>query len=74
MNQMLETTSDIELKLSSGHFQDGQLRLSCFVAIEGIYTSTAETVITEDKPLIASITGDASPHSHRKYLYMYARN
>ncbi|XP_015117148.1 uncharacterized protein LOC107041218 [Diachasma alloeum] len=64
-NHMWESTSDLELKLSSEHFQDSQLRLRCFVSIDGVYTSTAETVITEDKPLIASITGDASPHSHR---------
>ncbi|XP_011313330.1 uncharacterized protein [Fopius arisanus] len=64
INQLWESTSEFELELSSDHFQNGQLRLACFATIDGVYTSSAETIITEDKPLIASITGDASPHNH----------
>lgn len=61
------TWSGIELKVSATMFQDGSLRLRCFASIPGVYTANAEIDVNEDKPLIASITGDASPHSNREY-------
>ncbi|CAD6237742.1 GSCOCG00008328001-RA-CDS [Cotesia congregata] len=59
---MMMTWSSLELKAASGLFRDSRLGLRCFANIDGIYTATAEYEITEDAPLLAPITGDASPH------------
>lgn len=48
--------------------QEGKLLLKCLANIPLVYKASAEIEITEDEPFIASIRGDASPHSHRKYL------
>ncbi|XP_008545871.1 uncharacterized protein LOC103570048 [Microplitis demolitor] len=61
-DKMLMTWSGLELKASSGLFHDSRLRLRCFASINGIYTATAEYEVAEDAPLLAPITGDASPH------------
>ncbi|XP_025602489.2 uncharacterized protein LOC105689755 [Athalia rosae] len=58
------TQSTLELKTSADFFRDGKLILRCFAAISTVYTASAELVVTEDTPLHASISGDASPHLH----------
>ncbi|XP_033208434.1 uncharacterized protein LOC117167539 isoform X2 [Belonocnema kinseyi] len=64
--EKIMTRSSLELKILPGLFQDSRIRLRCFANIlPPVYQATAELEITEDVPFIASITGDASPHSHR---------
>ena len=64
--EKIMTRSSLELKIHPRYFQDRRLRLRCFANIPPIYQETDELEITEDVPFIASITGDASPHDHRK--------
>ncbi|KAK0076401.1 hypothetical protein PV325_005459 [Microctonus aethiopoides] len=56
------TWSELELKASSSFFHDGRLHLRCFAKIANVYAAAVEFEITEDAPLLAPITGDASPH------------
>lgn len=60
--KMLMTWSELELKASSSFFHDGRLHLRCFAKIASVYAAAVEFEITEDAPLLAPITGDASPH------------
>ncbi|KAK0183200.1 hypothetical protein PV327_001264 [Microctonus hyperodae] len=60
--RMLMTWSELELKASSSFFHDGRLHLRCFAKITSVYAAAVEFEITEDAPLLAPITGDASPH------------
>ncbi|XP_046742475.1 uncharacterized protein LOC124409105 [Diprion similis] len=56
------TQSTLELKTTADLFKEGKLVLRCFAAIPTVYKASAELVVAEDTPLIASITGNASPH------------
>ncbi|XP_014603275.1 PREDICTED: synaptogenesis protein syg-2-like isoform X1 [Polistes canadensis] len=60
----VKTKSNIEFKITNDMFRDGRLRLSCIAFISDVYRKSADMEIAVDEPLIASITGDASPHSH----------
>lgn len=59
-----KTRSHIEFKVSNDMFDKGRLRLRCIAYISDVYRKSADTEITIDEPLLASIRGDASPHSH----------
>ncbi|XP_031786286.1 B-cell receptor CD22 isoform X2 [Nasonia vitripennis] len=56
------TFSTLNLE-TAGMFQDGRIRLRCFAEITPVYKASASKEITEEGPYLASITGDASPHS-----------
>ncbi|OXU31695.1 hypothetical protein TSAR_010667, partial [Trichomalopsis sarcophagae] len=56
------TFSSLNLE-TAGMFQDGRIRLRCFAEITPVYKASASKEITEEGPYLASITGDASPHS-----------
>ena len=64
-NDKNRTHSTLTLN-TTGMFQDGRIRLRCFAEIAPVYKASASIEITEEGPYLASITGDASPHSHRK--------
>ncbi|XP_012288483.1 uncharacterized protein LOC105704112 isoform X2 [Orussus abietinus] len=59
------TKGNLEMKVSNVLFQSGKLRLRCFAEIPLVYKATTELEVSEDAPLIASIRGDASAHSHQ---------
>ena len=67
-DERMFSRSYLEISMTSELFQEGRLLLKCLANIPFVYKTSAEVEITEDEPFIASITGDASPHSHRKYL------
>lgn len=54
---------------TAGLFQDNRIRLRCFADISNVYRASASIEITEEGPYLASITGDASPHHRRKYIF-----
>ncbi|OXU31694.1 hypothetical protein TSAR_010666 [Trichomalopsis sarcophagae] len=58
------TQSSLSLE-TAGMFRDGRIRLRCFAEITPIYKASASKEITEERPYIASMTGDASPHSRQ---------
>lgn len=51
---------------TTGLFQDGRIRLRCFAEIAPVYKASGSIEIIENSVYLASITGDASPHSHGK--------
>lgn len=57
------THSYLELRITNNLFQNGQLQVRCLASIGDIYRAAATVNVTEDAPLIASITGDASPQN-----------
>lgn len=67
------TRSNLEIRIVPRFFQASKLlRLRCFANIPPVYQATAESEIMEDIPFIVSITGDASPHSHRKSIQLFS--
>ncbi|XP_016843937.1 uncharacterized protein LOC100679350 [Nasonia vitripennis] len=58
------THSSLSLE-TTGLFRNGRIRLRCFAEITPVYKASASKEIMEERPYIASITGDASPHSRQ---------
>ncbi|XP_066581589.1 uncharacterized protein [Prorops nasuta] len=66
VNDTKITRSHVEFKVTNDMFDHGRIRLTCTASISSVYRKSVESEVLEDTtPLIASITGDASPHSHQ---------
>ncbi|XP_011505502.1 PREDICTED: uncharacterized protein LOC105368226 [Ceratosolen solmsi marchali] len=63
-NDKKPTNSTLNLD-TTGLFRDSRLRIRCFAEITPVYKASALIEITEERPYLASITGDASPHSRQ---------
>lgn len=53
-------TTTVGLKLEVNSFKVGKMRIRCVAELYGVFKATAETVLDEERPRLASILGTFS--------------
>lgn len=67
----VQSTTTVGLQLEVNSFKVGKMRIRCVADLYGVFKTTAETVLDEEKPRLASILGTFSTGSGNKH---YIRN